>query len=174
MDHSLTTKPSTSVCWFHSDVWVIGEATHRHLWDPTPLAKQHLSEGLVEAKRMEKSEGVLSFCHRSPNSWLIKSVIKLTYFSFFPHQVDWPKAFIFSLSLDEFQELGELTQHFKSLHYASSTIAAASWLMFLGLYLYYPLEVTLKSTELCLFLQQRLVSSRKVGAKGYEQNSEVC
>ena len=41
--------------------------------------------------------------------------------------------------------------------------------MFLGLYLYYPLEVTLKSTELCLFLQQRLVSSRKVGAKGYEQ-----
>ena len=46
--------------------------------------------------------------------------------------------------------------------------------MFLGLYLYYPLEVTLKSTELCLFLQQRLVSSRKVGAKGYEQNSEVC
>lgn len=95
-------------------------------------------------------------------------------FSFFSHQVDWPKAFIFSLSLDEFQELGELTQHFKSLHYASSTIAAASWFMFLGLYLYYPLEVTLKSTELCLFLQQRLVSSRKVGAKGYEQNSEVC
>ena len=127
----ITTKPSTS--WFHSDVWVIGEATHQWPvpWDPTPLAKQHLSEG-VEAKRME-SEGL-----RIPSAKKVPQVLvnqiwyQVDLFFFFPHQVDWPKAFIFSLSLDEFQELGELTQHFKSLHYASSTIAAASWFMFLG------------------------------------------